>query len=188
MLTHHSGLRCHLVLHDGMALTSEELLRLLDLGLERLVREEELLLLRDGQVDEHTSDLRGLLGADELENEVVDALADLLLEVGVVLDASRDEALGLLLVPLLGSGRYHWCGSERPETLRNHTLRAGVHAPRATFVEVVLTFLFVRVLNLVLRGQLYALTKFCLRHEAANTVICVTALRIELGYDVNVSR
>jgi len=44
------------------------------------------------------------------------------------------------------------------------------------------------VLNLVLRGQLYALTKFCLRHEGANTVICVAALRIELGYDVNVSR
>jgi len=75
VLTHHSGLRCHLVLHDGMALTSEVFLRLLDLGLERLVLEEVLLLLRDGQVDEYTSDLRGLLGVDELVNIVEDAIA-----------------------------------------------------------------------------------------------------------------
>jgi len=53
----------------------EVFLRLLDLGLERLVLEEVLLLLRDGQVDEHTSDLRGLLGVDELVNIVEDAIA-----------------------------------------------------------------------------------------------------------------
>lgn len=133
VLTHHCGLRCHLVLHDGMALTSEELLRLVDPCLEVFVRTQELLLLRDGQVDEHTSDLGGLLRADELVNIVVNAIADLYLrlrplELRVILDASRDDALGLKLVKMIESDRHHWCG-----------LRAGIHAPRATFVEVVLT-------------------------------------------------
>ena len=52
----------------------------------------------DGQVDKHTSDLRGQLRTDEVVDIVVDAQADKMLEIGIVLDAVWDEFLGLLLV------------------------------------------------------------------------------------------
>ena len=63
------------------------LLSFVDHGLEVLVRHQELLLLENRQVEEHTSDLRGLHRADELVDVVPDAITDLVPEVRAVLDA-----------------------------------------------------------------------------------------------------
>lgn len=55
------------------------------LHLEGIIAGEILLDLVDGQVNEHTSDLRGKIGADHLDDEIVDALSNLSLKMRISL-------------------------------------------------------------------------------------------------------
>ena len=90
-------------------LLGKELAGLVDAGLEEVVVLHDQLDVGDWQIDEHTSDLRGLW-SDELVDELVQDGSDLVLVVGVLGDdgrqdlvAGHDESLvhGQLLLDLL---------------------------------------------------------------------------------------
>ena len=94
-------------------LLSDELAGLLDTGLkQREVLHDELDVL-DGQIDEHTGDLGGLLGSDELVDVLVEDGADLGAVVGVLRHERRKHLMAgeqVLLLDahrrLLGRGRH----------------------------------------------------------------------------------
>ena len=81
------------------------LLGLFDYGLKTLIRHQDPLQIGNRLIDDHTSDILDILlvlvRTDKLFDILIDALADLLLEIWVVFDAGRDETLSLLLVSLL---------------------------------------------------------------------------------------
>ena len=52
-------------------------------------------------IEDHTSDLRGLIRTDKLLDIFIDALADLIPEIWIVFDAGWDEILSLQLILLL---------------------------------------------------------------------------------------
>ena len=97
---------------------------LVHLHLESLIRLEILLDLADGQIDEHTGDLRSEFGANHLDDEVIDAFTNLTLKMGISLIDCWEELLSSHQIVLDGSSattlRHVHAGLSRHVLRRSH--------------------------------------------------------------------